>query len=125
MTRRWIMVGAALVVAVGLPLAAAGPAAAEPATTVRYPSGAVAAYFSGWAFDTCSAPPISTLQAWSVTAYRGVGVYIGGVNRACAQPNLTASWVVTAAGMGWRMLPIYSGLQAPCTDATGKTKITA
>jgi len=124
MTRRWIMVGAALVVAVGLPLAAAGPAAAEPATTVSYRSNAAAIWYTGQGFDTCSAPSIATMQAWNASPYRAIGVYIGGPNRACAQPNLTASWVSTLAQMSWRMLPIYLGLQAPCTDAVGKTKIT-
>jgi hypothetical protein len=41
-------------------------------------------------------------------------VYIGGVNAACYDGNLSASWVRRAAGMGWSMLPTYVGPQAPC-----------
>ena len=29
------------------------------------------------------------MQAWTASPYDGVGVYIGGVNRSCSQPNLT------------------------------------
>ncbi len=46
---------------------------------------------------------------------RTVGIYIGGAQRGCAQPNLTASWARTVSGLGWRFLPIYVGLQAPCS----------
>ena len=67
------------------------PAAAEPATTVSYPSSASATRLTGYAFDACTAPPLATMQAWKIASpYKGVGVYIGGVSRSCAQPNLTA-----------------------------------
>jgi hypothetical protein len=44
--------------------------------------------------------------------YGAVGVYLGGVNAACYDGNVTTSWVT--AGMGWWMLPAYVGPQAPC-----------
>ena len=37
------------------------------------------------------------MAAWAASPYRAIGVYIGGANRACSQPNLTSSWV-SAAG---------------------------
>jgi hypothetical protein len=47
-----------------------------------------------------------------------VGIYVGGVNRACDQPELTAPWVVTASAQGWRLIPIYVGLQPVCSVDT-------
>ena len=51
-------------------------------------------------FDTCTAPSLPAMRAWR-SDYAAVGVYIGGVNAACAGGNLSASWVRTVAGMGW------------------------
>ena len=45
--------------------------------------------------------------------YQTIGVCIGGANRGCSQPNLTSSWVSTVMGAGWKLLPLYVGLQAP------------
>jgi hypothetical protein len=41
-----------------------------------------------------------------------VGIYIGGSDRACAQPNLTSSWVSQQQSAGWHFMPIYVGPQA-------------
>jgi hypothetical protein len=76
-------------------------------------------------FDACAAPTASTMNAWRSSPYTSVGVYIGGANRGCAQPNLTNSWVTTVTGQGWKLLPIWVGPQAPCTTLGGTTKITA
>ncbi|PVG84872.1 hypothetical protein DDE18_02640 [Nocardioides gansuensis] len=95
--------------------AAAPPALAEPATTVRYPLGASSTQFRGYAFDTCTAPSLAAMQAWRESPYRAVGIYMGGVNRSCLQPNLSASWVREVTLMRWRLVPIYKGRQAPCT----------
>ena len=101
------------------------PAAAEPATTVVYPTSTSATRLTGYAFDACSAPPLATMQAWKAASpYQGVGVYIGGVSRSCAQPNLTAAWVAAASLQGWRIIPIYVGHQAPCTRRPNVTKFT-
>src|SRR6476469_9377678 len=99
---------------------AAGPAAAEPATTVLFPASASATRFSGSAFDTCSAPSVATLQAWTASPFDAVGAYIGGINRSCAQPNLTASWVTSVSRARWRIIPIYLGLQPPCSTRPHK-----
>jgi hypothetical protein len=64
-------------------------------------------------FDTCAAPSSSTMSTWwSSSNYYYVGIYMGGVNRACSQPNLTASWVSTVAGQGWSFLPTWVSYQA-------------
>jgi hypothetical protein len=67
-------------------------------------------------FDTCTAPSTSTMHTWR-SDYAAVGVYIGGVNAACAGGNLTAGWVKSVASMGWGLLPAYVGPQAPCWGA--------
>jgi uncharacterized protein YfiM (DUF2279 family) len=70
--------------------------------------------FTGYGFDACTAPSTNALNAWSASPYRAVGIYLGGVNRACGDGNLNASWVATAVSSGWSLLPLYVGLQAPC-----------
>jgi hypothetical protein len=67
-------------------------------------------------FDTCTAPSTSTMRTWR-SAYAAMGVYIGGVNAACAHGNLSAGWVKSVASMGWGLLPTYVGPQAPCWGA--------
>jgi uncharacterized protein YraI len=102
------------------------PAAAEPATVVLYPTSTSATRLTGYAFDTCSAPPLATMQAWKIASpYRGVGTYIGGVSRSCAKPNLTAAWVTATSLQGWRIIPIYVGYQPPCTTRPNVTKFTS
>ncbi len=74
--------------------------------------------YLGKGFDACTAPSSSQMQAWLSSPYRSIGVYIGGVHRACAQPNLTAAWVSEQVAEGWHLVPTYVGLQAPCTSFT-------
>jgi hypothetical protein len=78
------------------------PAAATGGTT-----------FKGLGFDTCSAPSSGAMNAWKASPYRAVGIYLGGVNSACVQPNLTPTWVRAETAAGWHLIPIYVGLQAP------------
>lgn len=82
------------------------------------PSGGV--IYTGEGFDTCTAPSAPTMSAWLNSPYRSVGVYIGGASRACAQPNLTSSWVSTVIDQGWTLIPTYVGLQAPCTSYSNR-----
>jgi uncharacterized protein YraI len=104
-------------------LTVAWPALAEPATSVAYPAWASATVYTGQAFDTCTAPPLTTMQAWMASPYRAVGVYVGGENRTCLQPELTSDWVKAVANLGWRLIPIYKGLQAPCGGKATDSKI--
>jgi len=70
-------------------------------------------------FDACTAPSAGAMQAWLQSPYRFVGVYIGGGNAACSQPNLNAGWVDTVHSWGYGLIPTYVGLQAWCTSAGG------
>jgi hypothetical protein len=72
-----------------------------------------AAYRKGLGFDACTAPSRSAMSAWTSSPYSSVGIYIGGVNRGCSQPNLTPRWVRNVTSTGWALIPIYVGLQAP------------
>jgi uncharacterized protein YraI len=102
------------------------PATAEPATSVSYPPITSATRLTGYAFDTCAAPPLTTMQTWKIASrYQGVGAYIGGVSRSCAQPNLSAAWVTTVSLQGWRIIPIYVGHQAPCIRRSSAARFTS
>jgi hypothetical protein len=63
-------------------------------------------------FDTCAMPSIRALKTWR-NDYAAIGVYIGGVNNVCYD-GLSASWIRSAAALGWSLLPTYVGPQAPC-----------
>ena len=79
-------------------------------TTATALPGAV---FDGPGFDACSTPSASVMSAWAGSSFGAVGIYIGGVNEACSQPNLSAAWVSSESTAGWHLVPIYVGLQAP------------
>jgi hypothetical protein len=91
---------------------------AEPAAAAAdVPASATS--FTGEGFDACAAPSAAYLSAWhSKSPYGAVGIYIGGAERACAQPNLTAAWVAQQATAGWRFMPIYVGPQAEFDQIT-------
>ncbi len=72
--------------------------------------------YRGLGFDACTAPSQDVMDGWWASSpYESVGIYIGGVNMGCAQPNLSAAWVARQVGIGWHLVPVYVGLQAPCT----------
>jgi hypothetical protein len=96
----------------------AAPAAGDPDTPTAYPSAASATRTSGLGFDGCSAPAVASLRARRASPYRTVSTYFGGVNRACTQPNVTASWVTSVTAQGWRILPTYMGRQPFCMFGT-------
>jgi hypothetical protein len=76
--------------------------------------------YAGYGFDTCSAPSVDAMRAWAgPSPYKGAGIYVGGTNAACLGGNLNASWVDTVTAMGWHLIPIYVGLQAPCANQSG------
>jgi hypothetical protein len=56
------------------------------------------------------------MSAWGASPYRALGVYIGGANAACAQPNLSSAWVSSEVATGWHLIATYVGLQAPSND---------
>ncbi|WP_147067879.1 glycoside hydrolase domain-containing protein, partial [Terrabacter aerolatus] len=98
--------------------------ATTTATTTAVPAAASGPRtFTGMGFDACAAPSVSTMQSWLSSPYRAAGIYIGGSMRACPDGNLSASWVSQVSSMGWGLLPIYVGLQAPCVNQTGLAAI--
>jgi len=104
-------------------LAAVAVVALAGCLPVPPPSPPPPGTFTGWGFDACSAPTTGQMQAWLASPYRSVGVYIGGGNKSCAQPALNSAWVSTVANEGWRLAPLYVGLQAPCTFASNVSTI--
>jgi hypothetical protein len=92
--------------------------AALPPSPVAGPST-----YTGLGFDACTAPSTRTMTAWATSPYRAIGVYIGGLNRACSQPNLTAEWVGEQVAAGWHLIPTYVGLQAPTSSCTSCAKL--
>ena len=71
---------------------------------------------TGYGFDTCSAPAQEVMDAWwESSPYAAVGIYIGGSNRLCTQPELDAAWVRKQQRTGWRLLPVQVGPQASCS----------
>jgi hypothetical protein len=93
-----------------------------PAQRIATPSAA-GSVFTGLGFDACTAPSSRSMAAWSDSPYRAIGVYIGGGNRGCSQPNLTASWVSAQTAAGWRLIPTYVGLQAPTSSCSSCAKL--
>jgi len=81
--------------------------------------------FTGYGFDACSAPSVASMQAWTASPYRSLGIYIGGSNRACANVSLTSGWLTSVESLGFSFLPLYVGLQAPCVAQKGLSLISA
>ncbi len=109
---------------------AAGPAIAPqvqdlPDLTGAAPAVKAQGTFKGRGFDSCAAPSAATMKSWLASRYRAIGVYIGGVNRGCAQANLTSGWIKSIRAQGWSYFPFYVGLQASCVDAFGDASIVA
>ena len=124
MTRRLLaalvttLVTALALVAALLPAQSAS--AASNATPERKGGGSPGS-FTGYAFDTCTAPAQAVMDAWwQESPYAGVGVYIGGSNRLCTQPELTAQWVGAQQQRGWHVMPLWVGPQASCSSYATK-----
>jgi hypothetical protein len=106
--RRQLLLPTSLVTLVALVAAMAltAPAAARWESPQR----------KGYGFDTCSAPSQRAMNAWHrASHFSAVGIYIGGMNRACRQPHLDRAWVRKQRAKGWRLLPIVVGRQAACS----------
>jgi hypothetical protein len=107
----------AAVLATSLALGLVAGGAASPS--------ARSAVYTGLGFESCNAPPLDSLDAWLASPYRAVGIYIGGVDRTCANAELTSDWVAGALAGGWSLIPTYVGLQAPCISNTKRARFTA
>ena len=120
--RRAVAAATALLLALACAVGGAIPATAAPPTTSA-PSDEPQV-FTGKAFDTCTAPALDALRAWRRNSpYGALGIYIGGRNRGCAQPRLNTGWTRSATAMGWRLLPLYAGSQAPCLAGRSSARI--
>jgi hypothetical protein len=106
-------------------LVAPGTRARASARVSRVPPAHISAAseYTGLGFDACTAPSKRSMSAWAGSPYRAIGVYIGGVNRGCSQPNLTASWVAEQTAAEWSLIPTYVGLQAPTSSCSSCAKL--
>lgn len=104
--------------------AAAEASAVAPRARAN-PGASASGVFTGLGFDACTAPSSKSMAAWGSSPYRAIGVYIGGANRGCSQPNLTSAWVSAQVGAGWNLIPTYVGLQAPTSSCSSCAKIVA
>jgi glycoside hydrolase-like protein len=104
------------------PGAAARAAASAASPTVNL---ATTGDYTGLGFDACAAPSRQAMSAWGGSPYRAIGVYIGGINRGCSQPNLTSAWVGEQIAAGWHLIPTYVGLQAPGSSCSSCAKLSA
>jgi Domain of unknown function (DUF1906) len=105
--------------------AAARPSALPTPPQRLATASAGGSVFTGLGFDACSTPSSKAMAAWGSSPYRGIGVYIGGANRACSQPNLTSSWVAAQTAAGWHLIPTYVGLQAPTSSCSSCAKLSS
>ncbi|WP_369145395.1 DUF1906 domain-containing protein [Streptomyces sp. R44] len=103
--------------------AQAAPGAPAPAAPAAPALAGAPVRFAGKAFDTCEAPSLTVMKAWRGSPYGAVGIYFGGRGRGCpVQKELTPAWVASAHAMGWRLLPLFVGSQAPCVDSLAKRR---
>ena len=102
-------------IAIGCVLGLVASEMSAPRSAVAYSGMA-----QGHGFDTCAAPSSATMDKWwPGTPFFTVGIYLGGANRGCAQPNLTKTWIDHQQATGWGLLPIWFGPQMgnpSCTD---------
>jgi hypothetical protein len=69
--------------------------------------------YYGRGFDSCTAPSKAVMHTWWVgSPYAAIGIYLGGSDAACSQPNLTPAWLRNVAAQGWHFIPLYVGPQA-------------
>src|SRR5262245_47124369 len=62
----------------------------------------------GRGFDACTAPSRAVMHTWWVNSpYAAIGIYLGGSDAACSQPNLTPAWLRNVAAQGWHFIPLY------------------
>jgi hypothetical protein len=85
--------------------------------------------------DIACAPSQAQMQTWWTSSpYYDIGIYLGGCDVYCVSPNgqntcatnwaasssktvdtnLTPAWAISVTNMGWGILPLWVGPQAPC-----------
>lgn len=97
-------------------------AMAPPAimVTTAPPAAASFGLSTGKGIDACGLMNnTSRAQAfWSNTPYNNIGIYIGGSAAAC--PANSASFVSSLVNMGWGIMPLWVGPQAPCSSFSSR-----
>ena len=127
-----LTVAAVIATGYGVPASATAQPTAQPAshsTVEQAPRGdnslRTPGSLTGYAFDSCVSPSNAVMDRWWHTSpFSAVGIYLSGKGRACpqrAQPHLSPAWVRRQHDVGWRILPIHVGLQAPCFQAGDPT----
>ena len=97
----------------GLPRAVKDPPKNDPAKAEPAPLPTKVTNYHGRGFDTCTAPSEAVMHTWWVDSpYGAIGIYLGGSDAACSQPNLTPAWLSDEAAQGWHYIPLYVGPQA-------------
>lgn len=65
-------------------------------------------------FDRCTLLTTSEMATWWNYSYNfDVGVYLGGASTTCGAAT-TGTWLAQVMNMGWGVMPIWVGPQAPC-----------
>jgi hypothetical protein len=83
---------------------------------------AAATNYHGRGFDTCTAPSQAVMRTWWFDSpYGAVGIYLGGSDAACSQPNLTPAWLRNQFALGWHFIPLYVGPQAAFGELSPKS----
>ncbi len=71
--------------------------------------------YTGQGFDSCTAPNVSQMQNWFANSpYRVWNLYLGGAVLYPGCTPLTLSYLSSLAQQGWKFIPTWVGLQAPC-----------
>jgi Domain of unknown function (DUF1906) len=97
----------------GLPRPVKDPPKDDPAKAEPVPLSAGVTNYHGRGFDACTAPSEAVMHTWWVDSpFGAIGIYLGGSDAACSQPNLTPAWLRDEAAQGWHYIPLYVGPQA-------------
>lgn len=73
--------------------------------------------FTGQGFDSCTAPSVAQMQSWFASSpYRIWNLYMGGSSLYKGCTPLSLSFISPLAQQGWKFIPTWVGLQAPCTS---------
>lgn len=68
----------------------------------------------GW--DACAASTAKAQAFWNNTPYWNMGLYLGGVGYGSGCKRWSSAEVGQLRSMGWQFLPLWVGLQAPCSS---------
>jgi photosystem II stability/assembly factor-like uncharacterized protein len=76
-------------------------------------------------FDKCAVLDPQTFLSvwWTNSPYFDVGFYLPGASGlvTCDVSTLTSTWIAQVSAQGWGLMPIWSGLQAPCHKGSSPT----